>query len=60
MHSKAFKSQRSQTWKDVLVDFDPVREFLIELEVDHLTNGAYCRHVLVMRFFGSPIIIAAL
>ena len=28
-----FKNLRGQSWKDVLVDFDPVRDFLNELEV---------------------------
>jgi hypothetical protein len=38
MYSKTFKNLHGQTWKNVLVNFDPVREFLKELEVDHLAE----------------------
>jgi hypothetical protein len=33
VNGKGFKNFSGQTWKTVLVDFDPVEEFLADLEV---------------------------
>ena len=50
-----YKNLRGQSWKDVLVDFNPVRSFLTELEVDpyYFDDVLICRDVLEMQFCGS-------
>lgn len=51
-----YKNLRGQSWRDVLVDFDPVRDFLNELEVQsHYIEVLICRYVLEMQFYGSTM-----
>jgi hypothetical protein len=49
-----FKNLRGNTWKDVYIDFDPLRDFLRDLEVSLtqtlLTSGLFRRcYLMVLR-----------
>jgi Nrap protein domain 6 len=47
-----YKNLREETWKDVLVDFDPVRDFIRDLEVCQSRRCSYRSRVLGTRFYG--------
>jgi U3 small nucleolar RNA-associated protein 22 len=55
-NGSVFKNLQGQGWKDVLVDFDPVKGFLKDLEVLlHSKKVADVSYVSAIRFCGSMI-----
>jgi hypothetical protein len=56
VNGKGFKNLSGQTWKTVLVDFDPVEDFLKDLEVCLVLDDTNCSPVSVMPYYGSMIV----